>query len=358
MKQYNFYSGPAILPAVVFEEASKAVLELDHIGLSLIEISHRSKEFTAVVEEAKQLVRDLTGIGDEYKILFLQGGATMQFCTIPFNMLDADETAAYMEIGSWSKKAIKEAKMMGKVNIVASSADKNFTYIPKGFNVPADSKYFHITTNETIHGTQLQSIPESPVPLIADMSSDIFSRVLDWNRFDMIYAGAQKNLGTSGATLVLIKESLLGKVSRTIPTMLDYRSHIKDNSLHNTPSTFAIYVCMLTLRWLKENGGIAAMEKRNIAKAAQLYHEIDRNSLFTGNVAKEDRSKMNVTWVMPDPALEEAFAQFAKDNGCIGIKGHRSVGGFRASIYNAMPDEGVAKLINVMQEFEATHMKK
>ena len=358
MKKYNFYSGPAILPPTVFEQASKAVLELDDFGLSLIEISHRSKEFTAIVDEAQHLVRELTGLGDEYKILFLQGGATMQFCTIPFNMLDANDTAAYIEIGSWSKKAIKEAKLFGKVEVIASSADKNYSYVPKQYTVPSGSKYFHITTNETIHGSQLKEIPASPVPLIADMSSDIFSRVLDWKKFDMIYAGAQKNLGTSGVTLVIMKESLLGKVNRSIPTMLDYRSHIKDNSLHNTPSTFAIYVCMLTLRWLKGQGGIAALEKRNRAKAALLYAEIDRNALFEGNVATEDRSLMNVTWIMPDKSLEEAFGQFAKDNGCIGIKGHRSVGGFRASIYNAMPDEGVAKLISVMQEFESTHLKK
>ncbi|HUM45788.1 MAG TPA: 3-phosphoserine/phosphohydroxythreonine transaminase [Chitinophagales bacterium] len=357
MKKYNFYSGPAILPPSVFEQASKAVMELDNIGLSLIEISHRSKEFTAVVEEAQQLVRDLTGLGDDYRILFLQGGATMQFCTIPYNMLDTNETAAYIEIGSWSKKAVKEAKLFGKVNVLASSADKNYSYIPKNYTVPSDAKYFHITTNETIHGSQLHQIPDSPVPLIADMSSDIFSRELDWKKFDMIYAGAQKNLGTSGATLVIMKESLLGKVTRPIPTILDYRSHIKDNSLHNTPSTFAIYVCMLTLRWLKEQGGLAKMEQRNRAKAALLYREIERNSLFEGNVAAEDRSMMNVTWIMPDPSLEEAFGQFAKDNGCIGIKGHRSVGGFRASIYNAMPDEGVTKLISVMQEFESKNNK-
>ena len=355
MKKFNFYSGPAILPPTVFEQAAKAVLELDNIGLSLIEISHRSKEFTAIVEEAQQLVRELTGLGDDYKILFMQGGATMQFCTIPYNMLDTNETAAYIEMGSWSKKAIKEAKLFGNVNILASSADKNFSYIPKGYSIPADSKYFHITTNETIHGNQLQTIPDSPVPLIADMSSDIFSRVLDWNKFDMIYAGAQKNLGTSGATLVIMKESLLGKVKRPVPTMLDYRSHIKDNSLHNTPSTFAIYVCMLTLRWLRDQGGIAPMEKRNRAKAGLLYAEIERNTLFEANVAAEDRSMMNVTWIMHDKSLEESFGQFAKDNGCIGIKGHRSVGGFRASIYNAMPDEGVAKLVSVMQEFESKH---
>lgn len=355
MKKFNFYSGPAILPPEVFEQAAKAVMELDQIGLSLIEISHRSKEFTAVVDEAQQLVRELTGLGDEYKVLFLQGGATMQFCMIPYNMLDDHETAAYIEIGSWSKKAIKEAKLFGKVNVVASSADKNFSYIPKGYSVPADAKYFHITTNETIHGSQLQKIPDSPVPLIADMSSDIFSRVLDWKKFDMIYAGAQKNLGTAGATLVIMKESLLGKVKRPVPTMLDYRSHIKDNSLHNTPSTFAIYVCLLTLRWLKAQGGISAMEQRNRDKAALLYAEIERNSLFEANVAAEDRSLMNVTWIMPDQSQEDTFAQFAKDHGCIGIKGHRSVGGFRASIYNAMPLEGVEMLINVMREFESKH---
>lgn len=355
MKKFNFYSGPAILPPEVFEQAAKAVMELDHIGLSLIEISHRSKEFTAVVDEAQQLVRELTGLGDEYKVLFLQGGATMQFCMIPYNMLDDHETAAYIEIGSWSKKAIKEAKLFGKVKVVASSAEKNFSYIPKGYSVPADAKYFHITTNETIHGSQLHHIPDSPVPLIADMSSDIFSRVLDWKKFDMIYAGAQKNLGTAGATLVIMKESLLGKVKRPVPTMLDYRSHIKDNSLHNTPSTFAIYVCLLTLRWLKAQGGISAMEQRNRDKAALLYSEIERNSLFEANVAAEDRSLMNVTWIMPDQSREDAFAQFAKDHGCIGIKGHRSVGGFRASIYNAMPVEGVELLINVMREFESKH---
>ena len=352
MKKYNFYSGPAILPQEVLQQASKAVIELDNIGLSLIEISHRSKEFVVVVEEAQALVREITGLGDEYKILFLQGGATMQFCLVPFNMLNENETAAYMEIGSWSKKAIKEAKLFGKVNVVASSADKDFNYIPKNFTVPSDAKYFHITTNETIHGVQMQSIPDSPVPLIADMSSDIFSRVLDWKKFDMVYGGAQKNIGPSGATLVIMKESLLGKVSRQIPTMLDYRNHIKDNSLHNTPSTFSIYTCMLTLRWLKAQGGLAAVEKRNKEKASALYAALDASKLFVGNVAKEDRSLMNVTWVLKKPELEDAFASFAKEKGCIGIKGHRSVGGFRASLYNAMTIDGVKVLIGVMEEFE------
>ena len=352
MKKYNFYSGPAILPPEVFQQASKAVLELDNIGLSLIEISHRSKEFTAIVEESIALVKEITGLGDEYKVLWLQGGATMQFCQVPYNMLNEMETAAYMEIGSWSKKAIKEARMFGNVNVVASSADKNYNYIPKNFSVPANSKYFHLTTNETIHGVQMHSIPESPVPLIADMSSDIFSKQLDWNKFDMIYAGAQKNIGPSGATLVIIKESLLGKVNRPIPTMLDYRNHIKDNSLHNTPSTFAIYVCMLTLRWMKAQGGLSVIEKTNQEKAAKLYAAIDTSNLFVGNVAKEDRSLMNVTWVLKKTELEDAFNNFAKENGCIGIKGHRSVDGFRASLYNAMPMEGVDALIGVMKDFE------
>ncbi|MEO5675897.1 MAG: 3-phosphoserine/phosphohydroxythreonine transaminase [Chitinophagales bacterium] len=352
MKKYNFYSGPAILPPEVFDEAAKAIIELDNIGLSLIEISHRSKEFVAVVDEAIELVREITGLGEEYKILFLQGGATMQFCQVPYNLLDDHETAAYMEIGSWSKKAIREAKLFGKVNVLASSADKNYTFIPKNYTIPRDAKYFHITTNETIHGIQMQTIPDSPVPLIGDMSSDIFSRPLDWKKFDMIYGGAQKNIGPAGATLVIIKESLLGKVKRQIPTMLDYRSHIKDNSLHNTPCTFSIYVCMLTLRWLRANGGLAGAEKRNIQKAARLYETLDSSNLFEGNVAREDRSTMNVTWVLKKPELEEAFNTFAKENGCIGIKGHRSVGGFRASIYNAMPIEGVEILIGVMKEFE------
>ncbi|HYV92286.1 MAG TPA: 3-phosphoserine/phosphohydroxythreonine transaminase [Chitinophagales bacterium] len=352
MKKYNFYSGPAILPQEVFQQASKAVIELDNIGLSLIEISHRSKEFVAVVEEAQSLVREITGLDDEYKILFLQGGATMQFCQVPYNMLNENETAAYMEIGSWSKKAIKEAKLFGNVNVVASSADKDFTYIPKNFSVPSDAKYFHITTNETIHGVQMQQIPDSPVPLIADMSSDIFSRPLDWKKFDMIYGGAQKNIGPAGATLVILKESLLGKVKRPIPTMLDYRSHIKDNSLHNTPCTFSIYVCMITLRWLKAQGGLVAVEKNNREKASSLYAALDASELFIGNVAKEDRSLMNITWVLKKPELEDAFNNFAKENGCIGIKGHRSVGGFRASIYNAMSLEGVNVLIDVMKEFE------
>lgn len=352
MKKYNFYSGPAILPTEVFKSASDAVLEFANSGMSLIEISHRAKEFTDVLEEAQALVKEMTGLGDEYKVLFLQGGASMQFCMLPYNLLDTNASASYMDIGTWSKKAIKEAKLFGNVNVVCSSADKNYNYIPKGFSVPADSTYFHITTNETIGGTQMQSIPNSPVPLIADMSSDIFSREMDWKKYDMIYAGAQKNLGPSGATLVIIKESLLGKISRPIPSMLDYRVHIKDNSLYNTPSTFAIYVIMLTLRWMKAQGGLKAIQKTNEAKAAKLYSAIDASKLYNGVAAVDDRSKMNITWTLNKPELDDAFNKYAKENGCIGIKGHRSVGGFRASIYNAMPVSGIDTLIEVMKSFE------
>ena len=352
MKKYNFYSGPAIIPPTVLEQASRSVVELDNIGLSLIEISHRSKEFLAIVDEAVQHVKTLFHLSDDQKVLFLQGGATMQFCQVPYNLLNTDGKAAYIEIGSWSKKAIKEAKLFGNVEVIASAADKNFNYLPKGYTIPSDATYFHITTNETIHGVQMHEIPESPVPLIADMSSDVFSRELDGKKFSLIYAGAQKNLGTAGATLVIVNEKMLGKVNRQIPTMLDYRNHIKDGSLHNTPSTFAIYVTMLTLRWIIAEGGLKVLEKRNQEKAAKLYAEIDRNSLFEGTVAKEDRSLMNVCWKILKPELEDSFNNFAKENGCIGIKGHRSVGGFRASIYNAMPAEGVNVLTQVMQEFE------
>ena len=352
MKKYNFYSGPAILPGSVFQKASEAILDFNGIGLSLIEISHRSKEFEAVVSEAKNLVLELLGLEESYEVLFLQGGASMQFCMIPYNLLDEKSTAGYMEVGTWSQKAIKEAKIFGGVNVVASSADKNFNYMPKGFPISNDLAYMHITTNETIQGIQMHKIPECKVPLIADMSSDIFSRKLDFSKFDMIYAGAQKNMGPSGVTLVVIKKELLGKVSRKIPTMLDYRVHIKDASLHNTPSTFAIYVCMLTMQWLKSKGGIAGIEQYNIDKAKKLYDEIDRNPFLKGVAESEDRSNMNVTWVMKDPTLEEAFGKIAKEAGCVGIGGHRSVGGFRASIYNAMPMEGIDTLISVMQEFE------
>jgi phosphoserine aminotransferase len=355
MKKYNFYSGPAILPNEVFEAASKAILDFNGIGLSLIEISHRSKEFTQVVDETQSLIKEITGLGDDYKVLFLQGGATQQFCMIPYNLLDNNETASYMDVGAWSKKAIKEAKLFGNVHIACSSADTGYNYMPSNFDVAGGSKYLHITTNETIQGTQMKSMPETDCSLIADMSSDIFSRQLEWNKFDLIYAGAQKNLGPSGVTLVIVKESILGKVSRAIPTILDYRVHIKDNSLHNTPSTFGIYVMLLTLRWLKKEGGLKVIEKRNIEKAQQLYDAIDRSSLFSGVARKDSRSDMNVTWTINKPELEDTFNNFAKENGCIGIKGHRSVGGFRASIYNAMPRAGVELLVNLIDEFSKKH---
>ena len=351
MKKYNFYSGPAILPHEVFEQASKAVLELDNIGMSLIEISHRSKEFVSVLEEAKQHVKDLLQLEDDQQVLFMQGGASLQFCMIPYNLLNEHETAAYLETGVWAKKAIKEAKMFGNVQVVASSSDQNFNFIPKDYVVPGTAKYFHITTNNTIYGSQIQVMPEVGMPMIADMSSDIFSKPIEGKKFDMIYAGAQKNMGTAGVTLVVVRESLLGKVKRQIPTILDYRTHIKEGSLFNTPCTFAIYVSMLTLRWIKKMGGLATMEKMNEEKAMKLYNEIDSNPLFTGVIAKEDRSRMNVTFTINKPELEEAFANAAKDAGCIGIKGHRSVGGFRASIYNAMPMEGIDVLVGVMREF-------
>ncbi len=355
MKKYNFYSGPAILPQEVFEQSAKAVLDFNGMGLSLIEISHRSKEFTQVIDEAQQRIKELTGLGDEYKVLFLQGGATQQFCMIPFNLLEDGATASYMDVGTWSKKAIKEAKLFGNVHVACSSADANYSYMPHEINVANNSSYLHITTNETIQGTQMKGMPQAPCPLIADMSSDIFSRVLNWKEFDLIYAGAQKNLGTSGVTLVIVKESILGKIKRNIPTILDYKTHIKDNSLHNTPSTFGIYVVLLTLRWLQKEGGLAVMEQRNKEKAKLLYEAIDRSSLFTGIARKDSRSDMNVTWGINKPELEEAFNNFAKEHGCIGVKGHRSVGGFRASIYNAMPKAGVELLVNLIDEFTIKH---
>lgn len=352
MKKINFYSGPAILPQDVLNKASKSILEYNNIGLSLIEISHRSKDFEEILYNAKNNVKSLMNINDDYEILFLQGGASLQFSMIPYNLLNENENAGYLEIGSWSQKAIKEAKLFGNVSIVASSADSNFSKIPKGYSVANDLKYFHITTNETIHGTQIHSFPDCQVPLIGDMSSDIFSRSIDFNKFDMIYAGAQKNMGPSGVTLVVIKKSLLGKVSRKIPLMLDYAVHIKDGSMHNTPSTFGIYVSLLTMEWIKERGGILGIDKLNDEKAKKLYDEIDRNAMLQGVAATEDRSKMNVVWTMKDKSLEKPFASMALEAGCIGIEGHRSVGGFRASIYNAMPMEGVNTLIDVMKEFE------
>lgn len=350
-KVHNFSAGPGILPQQAIDASAEALKNFAGTGLSLIEVSHRSKEFEAVVDEATQLVHELLNIGDEYGVVFLQGGASMQFDMIPMNLLNEGETAAYMNTGVWASRAIKEAKFFGNVNVVASSEDKNFSYIPKGFTIPSDVKYFHCTSNNTIYGTEMFDFPAVNVPLVCDMSSDIFSRPIDASKFDLIYAGAQKNMGPAGTTLVIIRKSLLGNVTRKIPTMLDYRVHIENGSMYNTPSVFAIYVCMQTLRWVKEMG-LDKMEARNKAKAELLYNEIDRNTLFVGTVAKEDRSRMNVNFVLNNKEYESEFLKFCETRNLSGLKGHRSVGGLRASLYNALPIESVQVLVDAMQEFE------
>jgi phosphoserine aminotransferase len=348
---HNFNAGPSILPRSVFEEASKAILDFNGTGLSILETGHRTPVFQAVMDEARALVKELMQLDDDHEILFLHGGASTQFMQVPMNLLDDKETAAYTDTGVWSTKAIKEAKLFGKVEIVCSSKESNFTYIPKDFAVPNDARYLHITTNNTIYGTQWQKIPKTSNSLVADMSSDIMSRVLDFNAFDLIYAGAQKNMGPAGVNLVVVNKNILGKVKRNIPTIMDYRNHIKEGSMLNTPPVFAVYVCMLTLRWLKALGGVTAIEKLNNEKAALLYSAIDENPLFTGTANKEDRSKMNVCFVMNDNSLEESFLQFTKEKDIVGIKGHRLVGGFRASLYNALPISSVQVLTQAMHEF-------
>lgn len=352
MKKHNFNAGPCILPKSAIENTAKAVLELDGIGMSLIEISHRSKEFQAIMDETVALFKEQLNIPENYHVLFLGGGASLQFCMIPFNLLN--KKAAYLETGVWAKKANKEAKLFGEVNIVASSSDKNFSYIPKSYTIPADADYFHITTNNTIYGTEIHTDIDSPVTLIADMSSDILSRPVDVSKYAMIYGGAQKNLGPAGVTFVIIREDILGKVERTIPTMLDYRTHIKEGSMFNTPPCFAIYTVRETLKWIKSLGGVAEIYKMNKAKAELLYNEIDRNTMFMGTAEKEDRSLMNICFVMTEnyKDKEDAFMDFAKSKGMVGIKGHRSVGGFRASTYNALPIESVQALVDCMKEFE------
>ena len=352
MKKHNFNAGPCILPKSAIENTAKAVLELDGIGMSLIEISHRSKEFQAIMDETVALFKEQLNIPENYHVLFLGGGASLQFCMIPFNLLN--KKAAYLETGVWAKKANKEAKLFGEVNIVASSSDKNFSYIPKSYTIPADADYFHITTNNTIYGTEIHTDIDSPVTLIADMSSDILSRPVDVSKYAMIYGGAQKNLGPAGVTFVIIREDILGKVERTIPTMLDYRTHIKEGSMFNTPPCFAIYTVRETLKWIKSLGGVAEIYKMNKAKAELLYNEIDRNTMFMGTAEKEDRSLMNICFVMTEnyKDKEDAFMDFAKSKGMVGIKGHRSVGGFRASTYNALPIESVQALVDCMREFE------
>lgn len=355
MKKHNFYAGPSILSPFTIKQTADAVLDFAGTGLSLLEVSHRSKEFQAVVDEAVALTKELLNLPEGYHVLFLGGGASLQFAMVPMNLLA--KKAAYIDTGTWAHKAIKEAKLFGDVEVVASSEDANYTYIPKDFVIPSDVDYFHYTSNNTIYGTETRKDYDSPVPLVCDMSSDIFSRVFDASKYDLIYAGAQKNLAPSGVTMVIVKESALGKVSRTLPTMLNYTTHIKKGSMFNTPPVLPIYSALMTLRYYKEQGGVAALEKFDLAKAAKLYEEIDRNKLFRGTVAEEDRSIMNVCFVMnPEYAeLEEEFAKFAAMKGMVGIKGHRSVGGFRASLYNALPMESVEALVNCMKEFEALH---
>jgi phosphoserine aminotransferase len=352
MKKHNFNPGPSILPRIAVENSAKAILDLNGIGLSLLEVSHRSKDFQAIIDEAVALFKELLDIPSNYHVLFLGGGASLQFCMVPYNLLQ--KKAAYLETGAWAQKAIKEAKMFGPVEIVASSSDKNFNYIPKNFTIPADADYFHITTNNTIFGSEILYDMDSPVPMVADMSSDILSRPLDVSKYALIYGGAQKNLGPAGVTFVIIREDILGKVERPIPTMLNYKTHIKEGSLYNTPPCFAIYTCLETLRWLKGLGGMKKMQEINKTKGKLLYDAIDSSKMFTGTVEKDSRSLMNICFVMKEQYKdkEEAFLDFAKTKGMIGLKGHRSVGGFRASTYNAMPIESIQALIACMNEFE------
>ncbi len=356
MKKHNFYAGPSILPQYTIKNTADAILDFAGTGLSILEVSHRSKEFVAVMEEAISLFKELLDVPAGYQLIFVGGGASLQFCMVPFNLLQTK--AAYLNTGEWASKALKEAKAFGEVVEVASSKDKNFNYIPKGYTVPSDADYFHITTNNTIYGTQIRKDLDVNVPLIADMSSDIFSRPLDVSKYGLIYGGAQKNLAPAGVTFALIREDLLGKVERHIPTMLDYRTHISKESMFNTPPVVAVYGALQTLKWLKENGGLKVMEKKNIEKATLLYDEIDRNRLFKAAIEDaEDRSLMNICFYMNDEykELEKEFNDFASARGLVGIKGYRTVGGFRASTYNALPKESVQALVDAMKEFEAKH---
>lgn len=357
MKKHNFNAGPSILPQEVIESSAKAILDLNGIGLSLLEISHRTADFENVNNEAESLFRELLNVPENYKIIFLGGGASTQFCYIPYNLLETK--AGYINTGVWSKKAIKEAKLFGETIVVASSDDTNFNYIPKGYTIPADLDYLHITTNNTIYGTEFHTDIDSPVNLVADMSSDILSRPVDVSKYALIYGGAQKNMGTAGATFVIVREDILGKVSRQLPSMVDYRNHIANDSMFNTPPVFPIFVIRETLKWLKSIGGVPEIYRRNVEKAELLYNEIDRNPLFVGTAAKEDRSLMNICFLMQPEheSLSGAFMEFAKERGMVGLKGHRSAGGFRASCYNALPKESVQALVACMQEFEKANIK-
>lgn len=353
MKKHNYSAGPCVLPQEVFQEASKAVLDFNGIGMSILEISHRSKEFIAVMDEACDLALELLNLKDKgYKAMFLQGGASLQFLMVPYNLLKEGGKAAYVNTGAWSGKAMKEAKLLGEVKEIASSKQANFNYIPKDYVVPSDVDYVHLTSNNTIFGTQIKEFPKTSVPMVCDMSSDIFSRVIDFTQFDLIYAGAQKNLGPAGATLVVIKEDLIGQSERTIPAFLDYKTHLEAESMYNTPPVYAVYVSLLNLRHMKKLGGVAAMQKRNQEKAALLYNEIDRNPLFEGTAAVEDRSPMNATFLLKDETLKETFDKMVKEANISGINGHRSVGGYRASMYNALSIESVQALVDCMVALE------
>jgi len=352
MKKYNFSAGPCILPQEVLKQASAAILNFNNDNLSLIEISHRSQPFVAVMNKAITLVKELLNVPKGYSVLFLQGGASMEFLMVPLNLMKVDGKAAYTNTGAWAKKAITEAKSLGEVIVVGDSSDTNYNYIPKGYEIPSDADYFHCTSNNTIYGTQMKEFPSTPTLMVCDMSSDIFSRKIDVSKFDIIYAGAQKNMGPAGTTLVIVKDEVLGNTGRDIPTMLNYNTHINKESMFNTPPVFPIYVSMLTLQWLKDLGGVEAIEKINQAKADLLYAEIDRNPLFEGTAANEDRSNMNVCFLLNDSSKEEAFNSMWNAAGIRGIKGHRSVGGYRASIYNAMPIESVKVLVDVMKKLE------
>jgi phosphoserine aminotransferase len=355
MMMHNFNAGPSILPKEVFQQASEAILNFNDTGLSILEIGHRTPLFQAVLDEAVALVKELMQLNEEQEVLFLHGGASTQFMQVPYNLLDEDATAAYIDNGTWGSKAIKEARLFGKVEVVASTKDKNHTYIDKHFTVPDGASYLHYTTNNTIEGTQWHHIPDTTAPLIADMSSDILSRQMDFNRFDLIYAGAQKNMGAAGVNMVVIKKSSLGKVKRPIPTILDYRNHIENGSMLNTPPVFAIYISLLTLRWIKNMGGLAAIEKLNNQKAELFYSTLDACPIFKGPVAKEDRSKMNAVFIMNDASKEKEFSDICKKENLYGVKGHRSVGGFRASLYNALPLSSVHVLADVMKWFNQKH---
>jgi len=358
MKIYNFNSGPSILPQEVLEQSAEAVINFNGTGLSILEIGHRTAWFGDVISEARSLVKELMQLGHGHEVVFLHGGATTQFMQVPMNLLDADKTAAYIDNGIWGSKAIKEAKLFGNVDVVSSTKDKNHSYIAKNFTVPANAKYLHYTTNNTVEGTEWHQIPETNVPLVADMSSDIFSRALDFSKFALIYAGAQKNMGAAGVTLVVVRKDILGKVKRAIPPIMDYRTHIEAGSLLNTPPVFAVFVSMLTLRWIKKEGGLAEMEKRSKARAELFYNTLDSLPVFTPLVAKEDRSLMNATFTIKDAQLEKEFLDMCKERGMVGVKGHRSVGGLRVSMYNALPLSSVEAICDLMKEFNEKHVEE